>query len=414
MKLITIFILVTISIIIQARTRGEAKSGISSFINSKTHSSSKSDDDDDKSDKNDKSDKSDKNDKSDKSDIGDISNIDIPVRVVWYWQNMFTPKGKDIQKEGKLVYIASSYTYQSWTPTGINNAKTETTDLSIAKLELSLFFNSIYFSYETSFYGANLEKQRKLLEIRDKEKHGWEKFLTEVKLPFTIMIGKYPIGKIYFGYDKQVFISTVTSLIDKMYYTPRSESGKSDNENLLEISKGDKIVTTTLFKDYYFGLKMDSHPNIKYSLGIFILTYNKPYSITVDGQQDEKHREIYDTDFSAGGLYINLTLDYSIFHIKTGFKFGAGDVHLVGLDAHLDDLIGNDLTTQYFQFDTELGLHHDITKNIKLESYIRTEYRDFYLNKEDSTPNDNIDDSANFDLNNDFIFTVYAGISYSF
>jgi hypothetical protein len=103
-----------------------------------------------------------------------------------------------------------------------------------------------------------------------------------------------------------------------------------------------------------------------------------------------------------------------MFYIRTGFKIGSGSVKFVAIDTTVSDLVDNSYNTMYFQFNGDIGLTHNITKSIKLEALLKTEYRNFYLNKTDTNEDDDIDDSETLNLNSDFIFTFYAGVSYSF
>jgi len=414
MKTIILFLLL-ISLITFAKTRGDLKSDLGSFAKSNTSSSSSSDDDDDDDD-NDSSYSSNNSNSSSEYNRNNYNNsTKISFSGMWFWEKFYFPERshKKVEKESRILYLSSSYNHQSWKPTGINNAKLDTTELNFTKFELALFFNSLYFSYETSFDGANLAKQRELLEIREDKKHAWERFLSEIVLPFTITLNNKPFARVYLSYDEQVFISTVTSLEEK-YYIPRTESGKSDNESVdsLKISAGDKIVTETLFKNWHLGFRMDYHHAFKSNLGFFALSYNKPYSLTIDDKQMDE--QIHDTDFDAYGLFIDLIFDSKFFHLRTGFKLGGGKVNLVGLDTKVDDLVDEDFSTMYFQFNGDIGLFYDVTENIRIESLFKMEYRNFYLSRSDSNEDDDIDDSASFDLNSDYIFTFYAGISYSF
>ena len=142
------------------------------------------------------------------------------------------------------------------------------------------------------------------------------------------------------------------------------------------------------------------------------MIYNKPYSLTIDGNQYDE--EIHDTDFSAIGVYTNVILSLKYIDTRLGFKIGSGEIKFVAINTTVKDLVSKDYNTTYIQFNGDIGAHYNLTDSIKLETRAKLEYRKFSLSKPDSNKDDEEDDSENLELNTDTIFTFYAGVSYSF
>jgi len=322
---------------------------------------------------------------------------------------LFVPEFNNI--DFTLFSVNAYYNFQYWEPNYINNATFETTTINYATFEANILNKLIYIKYETAFGSTPMEEQKKLLEKRENSSGKWEKFLADFEFPYIIKDENWYL-RFYISFTKEIFSSKVVLNEDKEYV-----SRDNNLNNSVLFTKGSFIGSETIFEDYLLGLRLYSNnPSWILRLGLYYLTYDKPYSLTVENSQDNY---IFDTTFSSLGFYGGISFDYSDFlEFDFDLKVGSGSIYLIGLDRYLEDdpiMEKEDMYLAYIETDLGISLYKTFYDYFKLTASGKMQLRKFYMSENQTDEEiENEEEPITLDVNKDIIFTFFVGLSVGF
>ena len=141
--------------------------------------------------------------------------------------------------------------------------------------------------------------------------------------------------------------------------------------------------------------------------GLFYTRYEKPYSLTLDSEQNTKY--IFDSRFDGGGLFIKLHLFNSRTSFSINGKYGLGSINLLGIDHHIGSNIEHSHLS-YLDIDSKLLMTKTFLKGyLSIHGGFDIRYRRFDLFFTDGDDEDSETDSIF--LNSDTIYNIKAGLS---
>ncbi len=149
-------------------------------------------------------------------------------------------------------------------------------------------------------------------------------------------------------------------------------------------------------------------------LGLYYLTYDKPYSVTMGDIQLDKY--VIDTTFSSFGVYGGVSFDYQNF-LKFDFdlKVGSGSIYLIGLDMYIEDILEKeDMFLGYVETILGLSLYQTFYDFITVDGSFKMQYRNFYMSENESEEENTEEESTKVDINTDLIFTFMLGLKIGF
>jgi len=151
-------------------------------------------------------------------------------------------------------------------------------------------------------------------------------------------------------------------------------------------------------------------------LGLYYLTYDKPYSVTMGEIQLDKY--VIDTTFSSLGFYGGVSFDYQNF-LKFDFdlKVGKGSIYLIGLDMYIEDILEQeDMLLGYIETLLGVSLYKTFYDFVTIDGSVKMQYRNFYMSENESEDNEENteEESTKVDINTDIIFTFMLGLKIGF
>ncbi len=332
---------------------------------------------------------------ADSSDASLSSTDGVQDSTTNLFSNNFFTRNKSTYLIRNMVIFQSQYNFQYWKPTFIEGSKVNTTILNYAVFELSFLKKLYRIRYEKSFGGSSDEAQNELLKKRKKD--NWEKILADINIPTPITI--------YISYICERFSGTVTALEDKTYIPDHYDS-EADDISEFEFLVGEEIEFNTNFQDFLLGVSTVGDQGMG-AMGIFYTRYQKPYSLTLDDDQNRNY--IFNSCFGGGGFFgkLNIETENAIFSLNG--KYGIGSIHLPGIDLHIEDLIEDGYIT-YGDIEGSTLLRKSSQNGIfSVYAGLGARYRRFVI----SIPKDEEagTDSDSIFLNSDTIFNVQCGFS---
>lgn len=334
---------------------------------------------------------------------------------------------------GDIFNAKARYTFQYWKPSGIDGADYKTTTLNFLTLDAKFFQGLWSVHYETSFGDSNLIEQKEMLAERGKPKSGWEKFVTEFDMPINWVIGKAKI-RFFVGYSEEIFTAKVIphATMDKYYIHPDNQVTDSEGKvGYRSFEPGEQISVVTTFQDYYFGFRFNSPLR---ALGFVYVNYEKPYSIQGDGIQAMLPFEnIYDVRFRAYALFANFKFKHKNWRFQCDGKFGMGSMFIKHENIYIEDHLDADSTMFYGDILAKISyvkyfLYDMLAFNISAQVRYRTFFQSFAdeqgVDENGNPETEYNEETGEYDpvmyeiddvnWNRDFIFTIYAGLTFSF
>lgn len=320
--------------------------------------------------------------------------------------------------------LRAQYAVSGWSPAPIEGTTIETTGLNIATVELDLQ-SGVYdrlllpklpsIRYDWTPGGDNeLQRglQQSLLDARERD--SFTRLVAGSSLLGTFLdAAEEHFGTLDVDYELFAFSSAITLHEDKLY-VPFEGPEQS-------LAAGETVTTTTLFERWRVLLSVlfqidDEHTQHTLDLGIFLSTYQKPYSLTIEGVQDASR--ILDAKFSGAGVSFNYRTLHR-FHgeekhglfLKTelGLDFGPGEVEFADGSNLSDSLppaeqvlfIGANADAD-LEWTSASGLTFSIGAGARYFNFQATEGGYSYANV------------GEVDVNEDFVWFAQAGLVYSF
>jgi hypothetical protein len=275
--------------------------------------------------------------------------------------------------------LTISYEYQYWEPELIKNTEYDTTTLSLFKIDLSLN-RYLEFKYRKTFGGSKVERQNDLVQKRENlDETFLETIIGDINIPFKEE-KDFSIN-IFTSFKQELFTANLKALEDKKYI---------DGIESSIFLKGDILETSTIFKEYQFGIKklILDRRNSYGKGGIFHLVYKKPYAVTVreegliDTEVSQDSKNIYNAEFKTTGLFLEGRKGAD----KNKFSFGGIRSLYIGLS---DIELQNNKNIEYKGkklSDYEVGftgaksglLFGYSDKNFDLDASLVIDYRKYY------------------------------------
>lgn len=344
----------------------------------------------------------------------DSQQVSKNTTIFDYLSYVFIPSKEDSSNYvlRNMLILSTRYNFQHWKPTFIEGTEISTTTLSYTEFEVFVYKKLFHVRYEKSFGEDSSNEQTELLNKRDKDR--WVKLLADVTIPFKSDVTiPLRIG-LNFSYIQETFTGAVIANEDKTYVTEDYDS-EAEDISYFEFLEGEKIDFETDFKDFLLGGTI-SGKNGAFMLGGFYTRYEKPYSLTMDNEQNSKY--IFDSRFTGGGIFSRIRL----FNSRTSFdlngKFGFGSIYLLGIDLKVGENIDNSFVT-YTDIDAKLLMTENILRDfVSLQAGFDIRYRRFDLFFSDTGKDDEVEDKGHIPdsilLNSDTIYTGKLGISLNF
>lgn len=324
------------------------------------------------------------------------------------------------RSESDVFDVSLTYYKSGWVPAGINDVKYETTGLDAVVFELDLTPMIDKFELPIGFFPKfkymwtpGNEVDQKLLLEKTESLDG-DNALERMFIDLPIV----PLGDskvIAINYDKAAFLASLTSESDLRYINfDGSQTEIISGQFLSQLVEFEK---STIF----YGMDMPegySIPgNISLGIGYYMVKYQKPYSITINGQGISN--DIYDTRFESDGIsllvkrYIWKDYDGSEFYFGLAAHFGKASVKFSGGQS-IEQFLTESETPMFYGLNLELFCRQMFTDHLSFVFEAGYDYYDFHVGVE--TPDGSVTSQkyyGDLDINIDDVFFARIGLSYS-
>jgi len=339
----------------------------------------------------------------------------------------------DLAKWKRIAFdFEVEYQRSEWVPTRIEGADYDTTGLDILAVDLNLSHRLSgwwilprlpHFRWE--FTPGSSSFQSELLSLQS------ESFAKSEA--YTRLLGIAPVLRL--PYIEHAFDGVYSTLgvefeafafgSDVTVHESKTYVDLDGNESVL--APGDSITGNTVFRKFWAGFDVLTHVESRtlqqsFAIGGFLLYYQKPYAITIEGVQDPSR--ILDGEFEAygGGLHWNLRSrvdggrddeNGTLLDVGLGMDVGRGDIAF-GDGTSVADRLPENRGVIYLGLNADLGIEVTVAKYVTLD--LEAAYRGHYFvtSYEENGQIVAFANAAEDDINADHVVFFRAGLHLAF
>ena len=322
-----------------------------------------------------------------------------------------------------------SYRRSDWTPAEIPNADYQTTGLNIAIAELDLQHiiteNTLFPRLPTLRYEwtpENSDLQSRLNELQSapssQDPAAYFRMLGDLPLLGLGEIFPDSLATVDVEYERFAFASDVTTSQGRDFIPLEGDT--------ISLNPGDSIQGFTIFEKWTLALDVIADiPNEtadhNVEVGAFVLTYEKPYNVTLDGNAlDSTIRESEFTAFGASFYYDGRfklsgdgdSEDGLFAELGANIDFGIGDIEFAN-GSDISQFLDDAKSVHYYGLGVDAGLSW---RGGGLSMNVGGNYRYHTFEQADETPGGSFStfNVGVLDVNVDQVWFLGAGLSYSF